>query len=283
MSASPVRSFVQPGTGKTLKLGRHVPKVIYPHLHMHNYVKRTMPAPPASVNYSIAASSWLENILGNDDLGDCLDAAAFHIGGVLLANAGQPIPFALSDVVKFYSATAGYVPGDASTDLGGTWQQTLAYWQSTGLTPGAHQIDGYVSVNPADIEECQTAMWLFENLAIGMSLPDDYVNPMPSASGFIWDKAGPPNPQNGHAVCGIASTTTTGVIIDSWGMKGLMTWAAIAKYCVPANGGELYTAFSRDAINNAMGVAPNGFDWTDLDADLGHLSSVFHYRPRPVA
>ena len=276
---APVKSIVQPGTGKRFKLGRQEPKVIYPHLHLSNYLLRTLPPAPVLVDYSVAPAAWLAKVLGNDELGDCLDAASFHVGGMLLANAGEDIPFSLNDVINFYSLTAGYVRGDASTDVGGTWQQTLAYWQSNGLVPNNHKIDGYASVGASDSEECHTAMWLFGNVVMGMALPDEWVSPMPSGNGFVWDVAGPPNPQNGHAVCGVASSMKDGITVDSWGYKGLITWAAIAKYCAPTNSGEIYTVLSRDAINTAMGVAPSGFSFTALDSDLSHLAS--HHHPSP--
>ena len=275
-------SVVNQPTGLTLKLGRNVPRVIHPHLHLRNYLLKSLPSPPAAVDYSGPAKAWLANVLLNDQLGDCLDAASFHVGGTLLANAGEPIPFTTSDVSAFYSGSAGYVPGNASTDQGGTWQATLAYWQSNGLTPQQHQIEGYAGVDATDPEEVQTAVWLFENVDIGMSLPKEWVAMMQTLqNGFVWDVAGDPDPENGHAVCSVTSDES-GLTIDSWGIIGKMTWPAVAKYCIPANQGEMYTVFSRDAINSAMGVAPSGFDFTALQADLHMLSMPHrHHHPSP--
>ena len=72
-------------------------------------------------------------------------------------------------------------------------------------------------------------MWLFENLYFGLELPDAWINPMPDAPGFVWDAAGPADPQNGHCVVGVGYTAQ-GITIDSWGMTGLLTDKAIAKY-----------------------------------------------------
>ena len=47
--------------------------------------------------------------------------------------------------------------------------------------------------------------------------------------GFVWDVAGPANPDNGHCFVGVGYTDI-GVVIDSWGMLGTITWAAIAAY-----------------------------------------------------
>jgi hypothetical protein len=93
---------------------------------------------------------------------------------------------------------------------------------------------------------------------------------MPSAPGFVWDAAGPPDPENGHCVVGVGYNNK-GVTIATWGMTGLMTDHAIAKYATPDAGGELYTVVSQDAIDKASQKAPNGFDWSQLLADFDSM------------
>jgi hypothetical protein len=204
---------------------------------------------------------------GNDTLGDCVIAGMAHVVGVLTSNAGDPFLYTADQITALYSAIGGYVPGDPSTDNGCDEVTALNYWQSTGAPAGSHRITGYVSVNPADPEEYRTALWLFENLFFGLELPDAWVNPFPAATGFTWDVAGAADPANGHCVigCGYGSR---GVIIDTWGMAGVMTDAAIAEYCAEANGGAIYAVLSQDAILKAHTKAPNGFDWTQLQADF---------------
>ena len=142
-----------------------------------------------------------------------------------------------------------------------------------------------MTVDPTNLEECRTALWLFENVYFGLELPDAWINPAPSASGFVWDVAGPSDPQNGHCVVGVGYTAT-GITIDTWGMTGLMTNAAVAKYATQASGGELYTVVSLDAVNKANQKAPNGFDWSQLIADFDSMggnvspSSLARHVPR---
>jgi hypothetical protein len=62
-----------------------------------------------------------------------------------------------------------------------------------------------------------------------------------------------------------------GIVIDTWGMTGLMTTAAVAMYPTPANNGELYTVVSQDAISTATQKAPSGFDWSQLIADFDSM------------
>ena len=216
-------------------------------------------------------AAFLSQILGNDLLGDCTSAGAFHVAGTLLANADQAINYTRADAIAFYSATTGYVPGDESTDQGGDEQTVLNWWQTKGLlADGSHKIDGWVAVDGTNAEEAKAALWLFENLYFGVELPDGWISPMPSASGFTWDVAGPANPDNGHCFSGEAYNAN-GVLVDTWGMLGTVTWAAVAEYAATAGSGELYAVLGPDAINKATAKAPNGLDASQLLADMESL------------
>ena len=73
-----------------------------------------------------------------------------------------------------------------------------------------------------------------------------------------------------------------GVTIATWGMTGLLTDAAIAKYVVELAGGALYAVISQDAISKAAAKAPNGFDWTQLVADFDSLGGNVTKPSSPV-
>lgn len=259
-----MRTLVHPVTGRTLSLGRNKPLARAPHLRVANYFLRTLPYPPATEDYSSPEDTLQSNLLGNDTNGDCTIAAAFHIAGTMIANAGAPIPLGLNAaaaVKLYYQLTGG-------PDTGLDEQLVWNYWQTYGLLPdGSHKIVGRGGVVATDPTEVKTAIWLFENLYFGMSLPDDWINPPPSGSGFVWDVAGDPDPDNGHAFQGYGYSAV-GVLINTWGMLGTMTWAALAKYGTQAAGGDLATVFSLDAIDAATAKAPNGFDFSQLMADL---------------
>jgi len=237
-----------------------------------------MPAPPATCDFTKHAAAALSKIYDNDTLGDCVIAGMAHVVGVMTGNAGaKPFLYSNAQIVGLYSAIGGYVPGQASTDQGCDEQTALNYWENNGALPpnttsptGAHKIAGWMTVDSTNVEEFQTALWLFENLYFGIELPDAWVNPMPSASGFVWDAAGPPDPNNGHCVVGVGYTSA-GVVIDTWGMTGLMTNAALAKYPNQAANGELYTVVSMDALGKANQKAPSGFDWSQLVADFDSM------------
>jgi hypothetical protein len=274
----PLKTVRHPVSGHTFKMGRKRPVARCPRFALKNYLTRSMPAPPAACDYTKPAAAALSQMYDNDKLGDCVIAGMAHVVGVLTGNAGsKPFLYSNSQIVGLYSAIGGYVPGEPSTDQGCDEQTALNYWENNGAMPpsskGAadpHKIAGWMTVDSTNVEEYQTALWLFENLYFGIELPDAWINPMPSASGFVWDAAGPPDPNNGHCVAGVGYTSA-GVTIDTWGMTGLMTNAAVAKYPNQASGGELYTVVSMDAIGKANQKAPNGFDWSQLIADFDSM------------
>ena len=198
---------------------------------------------------------------------NCTCAAAYHIAGMFLANTDQKIPFNTANVLTTYQTLSGWngVDNDVS-DTGCDELTVLDYWSTTGLVPGAHKITAAIKVDGTDQGEMQAALWLFENIYFAMGLPDAWINPMPSSSGFIWDVAGPENQESGHAFCGVGYNPQ-GIIIDTWGMLGIMTWAAVAKYP------NTYTVLGSDIVDKITQKAPNGFNWTQLVSDLQSMGA----------
>jgi hypothetical protein len=273
----PIKTIKHPA-GLTFKLGRKRPVARCPRFALKNYLTKSMPAPPATCDYTKGAKAALSEMYDNDTLGDCVIAGMAHVVGLMTGSAGKkPFLYSNKEIIGLYSAIGGYVPGDPATDQGCDEQTALNYWENNGALPphttsktGAHKIAGWMTVDATNVEECQTAMWLFENLYFGLELPDAWINPAPSASGFTWDVAGASDPNNGHCVVGVGYNAN-GIVIDTWGMTGLMTTAAVAMYPTPANNGELYTVVSQDAISTATQKAPSGFDWSQLIADFDSM------------
>lgn len=259
--------------GHSFRLGRNRPVARGPRLSLKNYLMRSLPPPPASVDYSKKAAKALSQMYLNNQLGDCVIAGMAHLVGVFTGNAGgSAATYSNNEITALYSAIGGYVPGHPNTDHGCDEQTALNYWQQHGAptTGGAHEIAGWISVNGADKTEYRTALWLFENLYFGLELPNAWINPFPGAPGFVWNVAGSPVPTNGHCVVGVGYTAK-GVTICTWGMLGLMTDAAIGKYATTVGSGELYTVVSHDALESATQKAPSGFDWSQLVADFDSM------------
>lgn len=261
---------------KTLKLGRNRPVAVGPHFRLKNYLRASLPPPPPSVDYSGPAASALVDPLGNDSLGDCVIAAGYHMVEVETANAGGLWVPSSTQIVQDYSAIGGYVPGDASTDNGCDEVTALNYWQDHGFANGVKLL-GWLSVDATNMVEVKSAIELFENSFLTFEVPDAWINPFPSADGFVWD-VGTPNPNQGHAVCAVGYDAS-GVQIDSWGLRGTVTWAAVSSLCNPNVGGGLYVVLTPDQLARGTTKAPNGFPWVELVGDFDVMGGTV---PIPV-
>jgi hypothetical protein len=255
-----------------MKLGRTRPIAIGPHFKLRNYARLgVLPAPPTVCDYSTPAASCLANVFDNDSLGCCVISGAYHIVGVETGNAGTLFTATDAQIIADYSAIGGYVPGDPSTDGGCDEVTAQNFWMANGFADGTKLL-GWLAVDATNTLEVQQACYLFENLYFGIELPDAWITPFPSANGFVWD-AGPPNPNNGHCIMGLGYSDA-GVLIDSWGMIGTITWAALAALCVPAAGGSLSVWITPDQLAKGQTKAPNGFAWDDLIADFGAMGGT---------
>jgi hypothetical protein len=278
-----VKTITRPD-GRTARFGRRRPAARRPVLSLKNYLLPGMPAPPASTNYAALAASPLSQMYENDTLGDCVIAGIAHVEGVMTANEpASPLVLTDPQITTIYSGACGYVPGNESTDQGCDIQTTLAWWEQNGVPAGsAHKPLAWLAVDPTNQTEVMTAIWLFQNVIPGLDLPDAWINPFPSASGFVWDVAGAPDPDNGHCPPGI-DYNAQGIVISTWGMTGTMTWAALAQYCAASAGGELYAVFNEDTLNAATGLAPDGLDLAQMIADWNAMGgNLTPPAPTPV-
>lgn len=239
-----------------------------------------LPTPPASFSYATKARAALADVLANDELGDCTSAAACHLEESISAAANAPVVLSRADAIKFYSLSTGYDPADPSTDQGGDEITVLNTWKKFGLDgKGSHAIVGYLSIPAHNAALVKAAMYLFESLYFGVELPDSYVNPFPSGDGFTWG-TGTPNPNQGHAFCGVGADEN-GILIDTWGMLGTITYDAIAELASEAAGGNLFVVLTPEIIDRASGKSPNGFDWGQLIADLDSIGGDVPEPPAP--
>ena len=268
-----------PKLNRNIVFGRRRPNAGSQCLHLHNYLRSSLPTPPTSIDYTSKASQELADIDENENLGDCVIAGGYHIVGVETGNAGNEFIVTKDQIITDYSAIGGYVPGNPKTDNGCQLPTALGYWTTHGFANGTKLL-GHLAIDPTNVTEVQQALYLFENLMLGLELPDAWINPFPSTNGFTWDVAGSPDPENGHCIIGagyvgtgvtIAGYTAAGLIIDTWGMLGIITWAALAEYCSSKNYGELYVLLTPDQVTKGQTIAPNGVSWSDLIGDFDAL------------
>jgi hypothetical protein len=231
----------------------------------------TLPTPPSTVDYSLAALPCLSQIMGNDQYGDCTCAGAGHELGLWTGNAGTLVTLTTAQVLALYSAITGFDPNVPGSDQGADEVTVLNYLMASGFPDGS-KLAGYVAIDGTNKQECMLASWLFGSLYLGLELPDAWLSPMPSANGFVWN-VGTPNPGNGHCVVSIGHTPTQ-LNIDTWALLGGITWEAIATLTVPDAGGQLYALLSPDWVSNVTAKAPSGFDFATLQGDLSALAAA---------
>ena len=246
-----------------------------------------LPTPPASVNYATAVPNVVGEMYLNDNLGDCVIACAGHVVGTETGNAdgeADAVLFTNAQIQAMYG-WCGY-NGTPQSDQGCNIIPTFQAWQAHGAPIGntANSPEGWVSVDPTNQTDMQTAIWLFGNLVLGVNLPNDIVQNMPNASGFTWsDTANPPDPNNGHCVPIVGYNAATGLyVILTWGMWGYVTAAWLAKYLVASAGGEMYTVAMQDSINVATQLAPSGFNWAQLQSDFLDMGGTIVPAPTPT-
>ena len=277
-----IKEVFAPHLNRPVKLGR-LPRVAgKQRLHLSDFISHAMlPPPPPSCDYWPKAASVLTDIYGNDTLGDCVVAGGYHVLGVEIGNAtGVPFHATKAQIVKDYSAIGGYVPGKPSTDNGCNEETAFEYWKKHGFANGS-KILGTISINASNKADIQAACYLFENLFFGVGLPDAWIEPFPSGPGFVWGVHGHANPNNGH--CFIATGYgPSGVTIDSWGLKGVVTYDAVAAYAGPSAGGEIYAVITPDQLLKGQQKAPNGLAWGDLIAAFNALGGNVPVPPPPA-
>ena len=247
--------------------GRHRPsenRRTHPHLFKSLRAYGALPPAPDFDNTASSLAAQ-QDILGNDELGDCTAAGGGHIIDSVTAGAGVPSVITPAQAIAFYSLSTGYVPGQPATDQGGDEVQVCTTWRDKGYDgAGAHAITGWACVDDFDPAFVKSVAWLFP-LYFGIELATPWTQI--TGPGYVWDVGAPPNPQDGHCVVGLGGNSQ-GILINSWGYIGTMTYAAIAQFCADSAGGNLFAILTQESINAATQLAPSGFDWATLQADL---------------
>jgi len=244
----------------SVKLGKSRPKFDSRTLLFGAYVTKNLPAPPSSVDYSKAVSSW--PMMGNDKYGDCTCAAAGHMIEEWTANTGAEKTLTDATVLSAYRHFAG---NDA--DAGASMLDVLKYWRKTGI--GGDKILGFTQLQPRSIVQAKDSITLFGNCYIGVSLPDFAVaaNTNVITTPWVVPPQGPvgdaaPNPENGHCIPAVGYDDRN-LYVVTWGTLKMMSWEFYQTYM-----DEAFAVLSNDWISQRLGTAPNGFNLASLQQDL---------------
>ena len=175
-----VKEIYAPHIGRGVKFGRQIPDIILPHPKMTEFELSTkdetviLPTPPNTIDWTPAALSALKQLFLNDTVGDCVIAAIMHALGVWTGNAGSLVTASDAQVLAGYEAIGGYVPGQPNTDNGCNIQTMFNYYMANPLPDGSKLL-GYVGVDPTNPTQVMRSIDLFENLILGLALPDGWI------------------------------------------------------------------------------------------------------------
>lgn len=203
-------------------------------------------------------------MLGNDQYGDCVEAAYAHMLQVWIDRAGGSFTPDSTSVLNAYSALTGFSPNNPNTDRGTDMLAAAKYWRSTGMN--GYEIDAFASVNPLSTQDVQDSVAYYGGLNIGLQLPlsaQDQSSPqgtwaVSTGSGSVAGSWG------GHCVpiCGYDQKT---IWVVTWGYIQAMTWDFFETYC-----DEAFVFLAHEWIENT-GISPSGLAWGQLQADLANL------------
>ena len=291
-SACPVRKIILPD-GRRLSVWPQFlppppPRSLPYHLAKYMLDGHKMPdivGVPERPDWATGAWQGLGDIDGNDTSGDCCYAAIMHLICCVMAATEPPLrtgevsnptwpskteAWDLYSRVNVASGNPAFDPNIPSTDIGGDLPTVMNYLMTNSaiLYDPTWIADGWLTVDASKPDEIRTAIWLFGGTYKALCLPTAYVNPFPSKSGFVFDVAGPPVPDNGHCIVDYMANLSQGSGIDTWGMTGMMTYAANAKYCTLSGAGEMHAILWKNWKETGKNIAPNAIDYDSLEADL---------------
>jgi hypothetical protein len=233
-----------------------------------------LPPPPSSSNWYADVADWC--MLANDQVGDCVDAAAMHMilqqMSYTMAPAKPLLPTD-AEVIAVYSANTGYIPGNVSTDQGSFVlgpNGLMQYWLTHGIVCGGvlNKPTAFLQITQPNPVEWQQAIAIFGSLMIGMQLPASIVDgdTVPD----VWaDPTGPI--AGGHEIllAGYAQTRL-GTVYD------LVSWGSLYKVTEDflLNTMDEAVCVIDPAFFSVTGKNPAGLDMAALTADMDVLRGI---------
>lgn len=238
-----------------------------------------VPTSAATCDYSAPAITVLQNIEGNGEYGDCVEAEDAHNIAVTTGNSGNGLfAYTPTQTLADYSAITGFNAADPSTDQGTDPTTDLNYRVATGYADGSKDL-GWMLVDATNKAEVMYAIANFGTVKMWFGIPDSIANNLGAVTnGTVWDvTAGAPDQSNGHSVgsCGygvnkitlpaqVIAVTADGLLVYTWGLLIIVTWAAVAAWFAPVNGGGMAVRVTLDWVNKQSGKAPSGLNVTAL-------------------
>jgi len=243
-------------------LGRrpHDPAAIARAPSLYGHRMASLPPPPKLIRDHVAYQPEMDD---NDQIGDCAEAGLANDARATAILDGFSIDIPTDKTVGLYSAVAGYVPGDPSTDRGTVLLELLRYQLTNGFDIGGQTplVGDFATFDPNDRALFANAMARCNTAYIGVNLAaaDEVSN--------TWDintpaSAGDPTPGSwgGHLLLAWSYTGLGDddvVTLVTWGsLLYTATWRWLASRC-----DEAHIVIWRQLMK------PNGQNFAGLDYD----------------
>lgn len=259
-----------------LRLGKLPPTKDDRDLLFVNYlIPPKLPTPPKVFGHQALIPSHEWEMLGNGPdesvapgfagAGDCVFAGGDHETMLWNAEAGNPVQITGLETIQDYSAVTGYVIGDDSTDQGTEIRDALKYRYNTGLLDHAgnrHKIGAYLALEPGNLSNLYTALWLFGTVEIGLNFPSSAMDQFDA--GKSWSVVRHSSSLGGHDVCLVGKGSYLYCV--TWGRLQAMTVSFFQHYC-----DEMWAILSPEFLVGGK-KSLEGFDLATLQADLTALA-----------
>jgi hypothetical protein len=254
--------------GRIVALGRVVGAVRPPSLAFKRYYQGMTSAQPLPATWDHLkdkARPSLNEMLGNDQAGDCVIVGKMHADGTKSANdpdSGGIIVATTQEALSQYQTVCGHLGRDA----GCIPTEVLNWQKSKGLVMGGRnvKIDGYVAVDNRDRNEVKTACILFGGLDVSFMVDASFLNNV--REGAIWKRPTSPRIVGGHNVY-LTGFTPIGVRLSTWAVTVIAEWDCFEDTRL---WDEIYAVLGESWYGKDQ-IAANGFPVLRLREDLSKL------------
>ena len=207
-------------------------------------------------SFDINNINW--EMLANDELGDCVEAAQGH--ALMSWAQTKAIELNITDdmIVKMYSNITGY-NGHQNTDNGTVMLDALNYWRKNRLD--GRIILAYAEIKPGSQYDLKDSVFVFNGawrgLELAVSVQGKDVWEVPSKRSAVW---------GGHCVFAVAYDADY-IYFVSWGKIYKMTWQFYSVYC-----DEAYALISHTYMRDDETIN-NSIDLKELKKQLENLAA----------
>lgn len=213
---------------------------------------------PDQVDWTNVNGSSPYTILGNDNYGDCVEAAMYHADQVMGGGSYRPTD---NDALGLYSTLTGFDISNPATDQGTQIPVALDWWLNNPLPGSGTKLGAYFSLDVRDLTEMALGLYLGGAVQIGFDVP--YSAEQQFDAHLPWTVVQHSPIVGGHSINMTMNTASAGLEGGiTWGLYQVMTSKFWNKYV-----SEAYVLFAEEWIQ-PTGVAPNHIAWSDINNDI---------------